>query len=292
MVTISELLTKIKKLDIKTDRFVEGTESGSHRSKFRGGGIEFSEVREYMPGDDVKRIDWNVSARFGGLFVKEFVEENELNIFLMIDMSASNNFGHIKAKQDVIFEIAASLIFSALKNNDKFGMGIFTDHLEKFFPSKKGKKHMMKILKSIVEHDPISKQTNIFKSISEINSRLKRKSLIFIISDFISESYLQSLKVLKLHHKIVLIKISDTNERIIPDMGYTYLEDAETGNQILVNTSDKNFQKKYSESFTKSENQIQNEIKKIGIDLISFEGKKNFDVVFNQYFRDKIRSKK
>lgn len=122
-------------------------------------------------------------------------------------------------------------------------MGIFTDHLEKFFPSKKGKKHMMKILKSIVEHDPISKQTNIFKSISEINSRLKRKSLIFIISDFISESYLQSLKVLKLHHKIVLIKISDTNERIIPDMGYTYLEDAETGNQILVNTSDKNFQK-------------------------------------------------
>jgi len=292
MVTISELLTKIKKLDIKTDKFVEGTESGSHRSKFRGGGIEFSEVREYMPGDDVKRIDWNVSARFGGLFVKEFVEENELNIFLMIDMSASNNFGHVKTKQDVIFEIAASLIFSTLKNNDKFGMGIFTDHLEKFIPSKKGKKHMMKILKNIVEYVPTSKQTNIFKSMSEIDSHLKRKSLIFVISDLISESFLQSLKVLKLHHKVVLIKISDTIERTIPEIGYTYLEDAETGNQILINTSDKNFQKKYSESFTESEKQIQNEIKKIGIDLINFDGKKNFDVVFNQYFRDKIRSKK
>lgn len=292
MVTISELLSKVKKLKIHTDNFVEGTESGNHRSKFRGGGIEFSEVREYMPGDDVKRIDWNVSARFGGLFVKEFVEENELNVFLMIDASASNNFGHIKTKQDMIFEIASSLVFSALKNNDKFGMGIFTDHLEKFIPSKKGKKHMMKILKNIVEYIPASKNTNIFKSISEINSRLKRKSIIFIISDLISESFLQSLKILKLHHKVVLIKISDINEKNIPDIGYVYLEDAETGSQILVNTSDKNFQRKYSKKNTESEKQIQQEIKKIGIDLINFEGEKNFDVIFNQYFKDKHRSKK
>jgi uncharacterized protein (DUF58 family) len=291
MVTISELLSKVKKLDIKTDNFVEGTESGNHRSKFRGGGIEFSEVREYMPGDDVKRIDWNVSARFGGLFVKEFVEENELNVFLMIDMSASNNFGHTKTKQDIIFEIASSLVFSALRNNDKFGMGIFTDHLEKFIPSKKGKKHMMKILKNIVEYFPKSKQTDIFKSISEINSQLKRKSIIFIISDLISDSFLQSLKILKLHHKVVLIKISDINEKAIPEIGYVYLEDSETGNQMLVNTSDKNFQKTYLKNFTESEKQIQKEIKKIGIDMMNLDGKKNFDVVFNQYFRDKHRRK-
>jgi len=291
MISVSELLSRIRKLDIKTESFVEGTESGIHRSKFRGEGIEFSEVREYVHGDDLKRIDWNVSARYGELFVKEFVEENELNVLLMIDMSASNDFGHIKSKQEHIFEITASLIFSILKNNDKFGMGIFTDHLEKFIPAKKGKKHMMKILKEILQYSPKSKKTDISKSISEINFHLKRKSTIFIISDFISDSFLKSLKILKLYHQIVLINLSDINEKSIPEIGYVYLEDAESEKQVLVNTSDKNFQRNYLKYFEETKKEIQKEVNKNGIDMINLDGTEKFDIAFNRYFRNKHRKK-
>ena len=164
---LSELLKQVKNLEIKTKNLVEGMESGAYRSRFRGGGIEFSEVREYAAGDDARRIDWNVSARYNDLFVKEFVEEKELNVFVVIDMSASNDFGYIKSKKELGFEVAASLMFSALKNNDRVGMGLFTDSLEKFVPAKKGKKHMMKILKELLDYQTKSTHTDIFKSLSE-----------------------------------------------------------------------------------------------------------------------------
>ncbi len=291
MISVSELLSRIRKLDIKVENFVDGTESGIHRSKFRGEGIEFSEVREYVHGDDIKRIDWNVSARYGELFVKEFVEENELNVLLMIDMSASNDFGHIKSKQEHVFEITASLVFSILKNKDKFGIGIFTDHLEKFIPAKKGEKHMMRILKEIIQYIPKSKKTDISKSISEINSHLRSRSTIFIISDFMSDSFLKSLKILKLHHQIVLINLSDVHEKNIPEIGYIYLEDSESEKQILVNTSDKSFQRNYSKYFEESKKEIQKEINRIGIDMINLDGTEKFDIAFNRYFRNKHRKK-
>jgi len=291
MISVSELLSRIRKLDIKVENFVDGTESGIHRSKFRGEGIEFSEVREYVHGDDIKRIDWNVSARYGELFVKEFVEENELNVLLMIDMSASNDFGHIKSKQEHVFEITASLVFSILKNKDKFGIGIFTDHLEKFIPAKKGEKHMMRILKEIIQYIPKSKKTDISKSISEINSHLRSRSTIFIISDFMSDSFLKSLKILKLHHQIVLINLSDVHEKNIPEIGYIYLEDSESEKQILVNTSDKSFQRNYSKYFEESKKEIQKETNRIGIDMINLDGTEKFDIAFNRYFRNKHRKK-
>ena len=181
MSKISELLAQIKNLEIQTKDLVEGIESGAYNSKFRGGGIEFSEVREYISGDDVKRIDWNVSARHNSLFVKEFVEENELNIYLILDLSASNNFGFMKSKLDLSFEVAVSLMFVALKNNDKLGLGIFTDKLEKFIPSKKGKKQLLRIIRELIDYTPKSKKTDIMESLSTLNSKLKRKSVIYII---------------------------------------------------------------------------------------------------------------
>ena len=189
MSEISELLRKIKNLHIPTKDSVESIESGAYNSKFRGGGIEFSEVREYVPGDDVKRIDWSVSARYNSLFVKEFVEEKELNVYIILDLSASNNFGFIKSKRDLSFEVTVSLMFLALRNNDKIGLGIFTDNLEKFIPSKKGKKQVIRILKQLIEYEPKSKKTDIMKSLSTLKNKLKRKSTIYIISDFISDSY-------------------------------------------------------------------------------------------------------
>ena len=165
MSEISELLKQIKNLHIQTKDLVESIESGAYNSTFRGGGIEFSEVREYIPGDDVKRIDWNVSARHNNLFVKEFVEENELNVYLILDLSASNNFGFMKTKLELSFEVAVSLMALALRNNDKIGLGVFTDSLEKFIPSKKGKKQVIRILKQLIEHEPKSKETDIMKSL-------------------------------------------------------------------------------------------------------------------------------
>ena len=291
MSKISELLAQIRNLQIQTKDLVEGIESGAYNSKYRGGGIEFSEVREYIPGDDIKRIDWNVSARHNSLFVKEFVEENELNIYLVLDLSASNNFGFTKSKLDLSFEVAVSLMFLALKNNDKLGLGIFTDKLEKFIPSKKGKRQLLKIIKELIEHKPKSKKTNIMESLSTLNNKLKKKSVIYIISDFISDSYDKPLKFLKLHHQVTLINISDIREKEIPKIGYTYLEDAETGEQVLVNTSDKNFQKQYREIINEKRKNNEKNMNKIGIDMINVSNEEAFDITINKYFRNKWRMK-
>jgi len=291
MSKISELLSQIKKLEIQTKDLVEGVESGAYNSKYRGGGIEFSEVREYIPGDDVKRIDWNVSARHNSLYVKEFVEENELNIYLILDLSASTNFGFMKSKLDLGFEVAVSLMFLALKNNDRLGLGIFTNQLEKFIPSKKGKRQLLKIIKELIEYKPKSKETDILKSLSTLKNKLKRKSIIYIISDFLSDDYEKPLKFLKLHHEVILINISDIKEKEIPEIGYAYIEDAETGEQILVNTSSKSFQNQYREIMEQKIIENQNNMKKIGIDMINLTNEESFDITINKYFRNKWRMK-
>ena len=291
MTQLAELLKQVKNLEIKTKNIVEGMESGAYRSRFRGGGIEFSEVREYAAGDDARRIDWNVSARYNDLFVKEFVEEKELDIYVIMDISSSNDFGFIKSKKELGTEVAASLMFSALKNNDRVGMGLFTNSLEKFIPAKKGKKHMMEILKEMLDHKIKSNKTDIFKSLLELQKYLKRRSVIFIISDFISDSFEKPLKYLKLKHQVILVNISDIHETEIPNIGNVYLEDAESGEQILVNTSDKKFQKKYSQLIRKTRKENEYQIKKIGIDYLNLSNEESFDITFNRYIRNKIRGR-
>ena len=289
MTELTELLKQVKNLDIKTRNLVEGMESGNYRSRFRGGGIEFSEVREYTAGDDSKRIDWNVSARYNDLFVKEFVEEKELNVYAIMDMSASNDFGFVKSKKELGFEVTASLMFSALKNNDRVGLGLFTDSLEKFVPAKKGKKHMMEILKKLLEYVPKNTQTDIFHSLSELQTNLKRKSVVFIVSDFISDSFVKPLKYLKLKHQIILVNISDIHETKIPEIGNVYLEDAESGEQILVNTSDKKFQEQYSNLLKQTREENEYEMKKLGVDFLNLSNEEPFDVTFNRYIRSRRR---
>ena len=291
MSKISELISQIKNLQIQTKDLVDSIESGAFNSKFRGGGIEFSEVREYISGEDVKRIDWNVSARYNSLFVKEFVEENELNIYLILDFSASNNFGFKKSKLDLSFEVAVSLMFLALKNNDRLGLGIFTDKLEKLIPSKKGKKQLLRIIKELIDYEPKSKETDIMKSLSTLSNKLKRKSVIYIISDFISDTYEKPLKFLKLHHQVILINISDALEKEIPRIGYAYLEDMETGEQILVNTSDKKFQKQYTEYMDQKIKINQKNMNRIAIDMINLSNEESFDITINRYFRNKWKMK-
>ncbi|MCV0430909.1 DUF58 domain-containing protein [Nitrosopumilus sp.] len=291
MTKLSELLKQVKNLEIKTKNLVEGMESGAYRSRFRGGGIEFSEVREYAAGDDARRVDWNVSARYNDLYVKEFVEEKELNVYVIIDMSASNDFGFVKSKKELSFEVAASLMFSALKNNDRVGMGLFTNTLEKFIPAKKGRKHLMNVLQQLLNHNSEDLQTDIFRSLLELQQKIKRKSVIFIISDFISDSFVKPLKLLKLKHQIVLVNISDIREMEIPEIGNVYLEDAESGEQILVNTSDKKFQEQYSNLIKKTRENNEYEIKKLGIDLLNLSNEESFEVTFRRYIQNKKRGK-
>ncbi|RMW37599.1 MAG: DUF58 domain-containing protein [Nitrosopumilus sp.] len=287
MTELTELLKQVKNLDIKTKNLVEGMESGAYRSRFRGGGIEFSEVREYAAGDDARRVDWNVSARYNDLFVKEFVEEKELNVYVVMDMSASNDFGFVKSKKELGFEITASLMFSALKNNDRVGLGLFTDSLEKFVPAKKGKKHMMEILKKLLEYTPKSTQTDIFRSLSELQKNLKRRSVVFVVSDFMSDSFVKPLRYLKLKHQVVLVNISDIRETEIPQIGHVYLEDAESGEQILVNTSDKKFQEEYSNLMKKTREETEYEMKKLGVDFLNLSNEEPFDVTFNRYIHSR-----
>ena len=287
MTQLSELLKQVKNLEVKTKNLVEGMESGTYRSRFRGGGIEFSEVREYTAGDDARRIDWNVSARYNDLFVKEFVEEKELNVYVIIDLSASNDFGYLKSKKELGFEVAASLMFSAIKNNDRVGMGLFTETLEKFIPAKKGKKHMIEILQNLLDYSPKSSKTDIFKSLSQLQSNLKRRSVVFIVSDFISDSFVKPLKYLKFKHQIVLVNISDIRESQIPEIGHVYLEDAESGEQILVNTSDKKFQEQYSMLLKKTREKNEYEMKKSGIDFLNLSNEESFDITFNRYIRNR-----
>ena len=289
MTDLTELLKQVKNLDIKTKNLVEGMESGAYRSRFRGGGIEFSEVREYAAGDDARRVDWNVSARYNDLFVKEFVEEKELNVYVIMDMSASNDFGFVKSKKELGFEITASLMFSALKNNDRVGLGLFTDSLEKFVPAKKGKKHMMEILKKLLEYTPKSTQTDIFRSLSELQKNLKRRSVVFVVSDFMSDSFVKPLRYLKLKHQVILVNISDIRETEIPQIGHVYLEDAESGEQILVNTSDKKFQEEYSNLIKKTREETEYEMKKLGVDFLNLSNEEPFDVTFNRYIHSRRR---
>ena len=289
MTELSEILQKVKNLQIKTKNIVEGMESGAYRSRFRGGGIEFSEVREYTPGDDARRVDWNVSARYNDLFVKEFVEEKELNVYVIMDLSSSNDFGFKKSKKELGFEISASLMFSAFKNNDRVGMGLFTTRLEKFVPAKKGKKHMMEILRQLLDYAPENKSTDILKSLSELQKYLKRRSVIFVISDFISDSFEKPLKYLKLQHQVVLVNISDIRETKIPEIGHVYLEDAESGEQILVNTSDKKFQEEYTKRIEQTRTENEYQVKKLGIDYLNLSNEEPFDATFNRYIRNKIR---
>ncbi|KAF6246043.1 DUF58 domain-containing protein [Nitrosopumilus sp. b2] len=290
MTDLTELLKQVKNLDIKTKNLVEGMESGAYRSRFRGGGIEFSEVRAYAAGDDARRVDWNVSARYNDLFVKEFVEEKELNVYIVMDMSASNDFGFVKSKKELGFEITASLMFSALKNNDRVGLGLFTDYLEKFVPAKKGKKHMMEILKKLLEYTPKSTQTDIFRSLSELQKNLKRRSVVFVVSDFMSDSFVKPLRYLKLKHQIILVNISDIHETAIPKIGHVYLEDAESGEQILVNTSDKKFQEEYSNHIKKTREETEYEMKKLGVDFLNLSNEEPFDVTFNRYIHSRRRT--
>ena len=286
---IKDLLKRIRELEIKTKGLVDGMMAGSYKSKIRGRGIEFSEVREYVLGDDVRHIDWNVTARTNKLHVKEFVEERDLRVYVIFDYSASNEFGFEKSKKSIGHEIAASIIFSAMKNNDSIGLGIFTDTLEQFIPARKGRKHSLTLLRTLLSHKTKSKQTDIETSLLQLHHILGQHSIIFIISDYISSNFLRPLKFLKNRHDVILINLSDIRESQLPDIGYTMLEDMESGEQLLVNTSDVTFRESFTKNSLENSEKIKNDITKLKVEMVNVSEQIPFDVALRQFFNQRMR---
>jgi uncharacterized protein (DUF58 family) len=284
-----EILKRVKKLEIKTKRPVEGLISGNWRSIFKGRGIEFSEVREYIPGDDIRAIDWNVTARFNSPFVKEYIEERDLNLYIVFDMSASNNFGSLKSKKESGYEVAASIMIAAMKNNDNIGLCLFTNHIERFFRPKKGKKHVLRLIREMVYHQPESLKTDIDNSLGKLSNIIKKHSIIFIISDFVSNNFDKPVKFLKRKHDVILINIADIRESEIPGIGYVYLEDEETGEQILINTSDEIFRKNFSSLISMRNTELFQRMKKLKVDMINIMTDEPFYVPVKKFFRMRER---
>ncbi len=264
----SELLKKVRKIEIKSRGLSNQIFSGEYHSAFKGRGMAFSEVREYTPGDDVRTIDWNVTARFNSPFVKVFEEDRELSVVLLVDISASGAFGTSNQfKQDVITEICAVIAFSASQNNDKIGIIFFTDKIEKFIPPKKGKTHILRIIRELIEFKPENKKTNIELALKYLTNVIKKKSIVFLISDFLSNhDYKDAIKIANKKHDLVALRIIDKTEMDIPQVGLVKLKDNESGNILWIDTNDKLFRKQFATNKINFESNLKEIFNRAGID--------------------------
>ena len=242
----SELLKKVRKIEIKTRGLSKQVFSGEYHSAFKGRGMAFSEVRNYIPGDEIRTIDWNVTARFNEPFVKVFEEERELTVMLLIDISGSKSFGtdHV-SKREFIAEIGAVLAFSATQNNDKIGAILFSDKIELYIPPKKGRKHILRIIRELIEFKPSSTKTNISEVLQNFNNLIKKRSIAFLISDFINKDYEDALKITSKKHDLIALRVVDQRERNLTDVGLSLFKDSETGKEIWINTSNKRVREQY-----------------------------------------------
>jgi uncharacterized protein (DUF58 family) len=281
-----ELLKLVRQIEIRTKGLVNQVFSGEYHSVFKGRGMEFSEVREYQFGDDIRNIDWNVTARFGHPFVKIFEEERELTVILLVDLSGSQMFGSLsKTKQRVAAELSAILAFSALKNNDKVGLILFTDKVEKFVPPRKGNKHVLRIIRDVLSFEPEGNQTNMRTALEFMNGAIKKRSIVFLLSDFMDEGYEKILRIVGKKHDLIGIVIDDRRELEIPKMGLMKLSDAETNQERWIDTSSERVQS----ALRKRKKQIQEKRKSLFIksrlDSIYVQAGSNYITPLVNFFR-------
>lgn len=265
-----ELLKKVRKIEIKTRRLSDHIFGGEYHSTFKGRGMTFSEVREYQYGDDVRNIDWNVTARYQEPFIKVFEEERELTMMLMADVSGSEFFGtEDQFKNEIITEIAATLAFSATQNNDKIGLILFSDIVELYIPPKKGRFHVLRIIRELIEFHPKSKQTNVAEALKFLSSVMKKKAIVFMLSDFISDDYNQTLKIAARKHDLTGIRIYDKHEESIPNLGMVQMQDEESGELLLVNTASKKVRLNYGRFYHDRVNYFKDSFTKSGAGVIN-----------------------
>ena len=284
--TAKEIFKKVRKIEIKTRGLSRQVFSGQYHSVFKGRGMAFSEVREYQYGDDVRAIDWNVTARFNKPYIKIFEEERELTVMLLIDISGSNNFGtNTSFKLDVITEIAAVLAFSAIQNNDKVGVIFFSDKIEKFIPPKKGSSHILRIIRELVDFKADNKGTNIAEALKYLTNAIKKRCTAFLISDFMCDNYTDALKIASNKHDLIAIRVSDEREANLPNVGMVQLKDAETGDIIWVDTSSKEVRNHFAENANYFANKVQDIVKKSGVDMAEITTGEDYVIPLMKMFK-------
>ncbi len=262
----SELLKKVRKIEIKTRGLTKQIFAGEYHSAFKGRGMAFSEVREYQFGDDIRNIDWNVTARFNAPFVKVFEEERELTVMVLVDVSGSSVFGSAALKQTLITEVAAVLSFSAIQNNDKTGLILFSDQIELFIPPKKGSKHILRIIRELIDFEPKSKGTNITQALRYFTNVTKKRSTAFIISDFMGDDFSTALRIANYKHDMIALRITDQREAELPAMGLVQMLDAETGKYLWVDTGSSTVRKNYRKWWHQTNERLSETFKKAGVD--------------------------
>ncbi len=281
-----DLLKKIRRIEIRTDRIVNQSLAGEYKSIFKGRGMEFSEVREYQPGDDVRNIDWNVTARMGSPYVKEFVEERELTIVLLVDASRSLYFGTRKGlKSDVSAELSALLAFSAIKNNDKVGLIMFSDRIEKFIPPGKGKKHVLQLIRDILYFQPEGKHTDIEEALDFFGKVTNRTSVVFLMSDFYDTGYWDPLSIVSGEHDLIGLRILDPIEKKLPKAGIVRLADLENGEKTLIDTSSSEVRERFNKRTGEHREKTRERFNKRGIDLVDIRTDLPYHKPLVNYFR-------
>ena len=282
----SELLKKVRQIEIKTRGLSKNIFAGEYHSAFKGRGMTFSEVREYQYGDDIRSIDWNVTARFGHPYIKVFEEERELTVVLLIDVSGSRDFGTVsKFKKDIFTEIAATLAFSTIQNNDKIGVIFFSDKIEKFIPPGKGKKHVLFIIRELLNFTPQSNKTDIGNALRYFTNAIKKSSTAFVISDFMDSKFEKELVIANRKHDVVSLQVYDLRETELPDVGLVKLKDAETGERIWVDTSDKRLRTSYKHAWAESQLALQKVFTKSGVDFVSMSSADDYVKTLMKLFK-------
>jgi len=285
-----EVLENIRRIEIGTKGLVNEIFSGEYHTVFKGRGMEFAEVREYIPGDDIKNIDWNVTARAGAPFVKIFSEEREVSVMLLVDMSRSGTFGtRYRMKDEVAIEICALLAFSAMKNNDKVGLLIFTDKIEKFIPPRKGRQHVLRVLREIVYHEPQNSGTDLKSALDYLLRVIKRNSVVFILSDFMDEGYEKSLRVASSKHDVIAIKVTDPLEEELPDAGLISLFDAESGENVVIDSSDRRVRNSYAAERRFQREYLEKMFRKINLDYITINTAESYVEPLYKFFRQRAK---
>lgn len=288
-----ELIKKLRKIEIRTSKLANDQLAGGYHSVFKGRGMAFSEVRQYQPGDDVRFIDWNVSARMNETYVKVFTEEREMTVMLLVDLSASERFGSVqRPKVETVAEVAALLAFSAIKNNDRVGLVLFTDRVEKFVPPKKGKGHVMRVVTEILNARPLGEGTDLGAALDLLGHVARRRSVAFLVSDFIADEYERPLRVAAARHDLIPIQVVDPREEELPDVGLALFEDLETGDVIEVDTSDRGVREAYQKRVARQKQQREELFRRLSMDHITVNTDRDYVRPLTDLFRRRQRRMK
>jgi uncharacterized protein (DUF58 family) len=285
-----EILRKTRRIEIATRGLVNDVFSGEYHSVFKGRGMSFAEVREYQYGDDIRAIDWNVTARTGAPFVKVFDEERELTVMLVVDVSASGDFGSVeRMKSEMAVEICAVLAFSAIKNNDKVGLIVFTDRVEKFVPPRKGRRHVLRVLRELLYFRPEGRGTDIAEALEYLTRVVSRRSVVFLVSDFLGGGYHKALSVAGRRHDVIAIRTGDRREEELPSIGFVELEDPETGEQVTVNTSDRAFRATFDQRVDETRGELDRTFRKTKVDVIDVRTGQPYVEALMRFFQQRAR---